>query len=277
MQLSDNIQKGTVFSIDFNGWEQSLTPLLDLSGLVHQVKDAKRILIKPNLVENLKPPITTPVGMIKSLVQYLKKKIPGCEIIIGEGCGSLEYDTSYVFNELGYTRMAQEEDVTLLDLNNERCVEKKDANCKRLPIMYLPELLFNSFIISAPVLKAHSLAGVTLTMKNMMGTAPPKHYQQGGHWKKASFHKGIQEAIFDLNRYRSPDFTLLDASVGMARAHLWGPTCSPPVNKLAAGYDPVAMDAYGSSLLDRDWRSIGHISMAHGVLGDGKYQEIITA
>jgi len=69
-------------------------------------------------------------------------------------------------------------------------------------------------------------------MKNMMGAAPPKHYQQGGHWKKASFHHGIQQALFELNCYRTPDFTLLDATVGMSQAHLWGPTCSPAVNKL---------------------------------------------
>jgi uncharacterized protein (DUF362 family) len=135
----------------------------------------------------------------------------------------------------------------------------------------LPEILFDVFLISVPVLKAHSLAGVTLTMKNMMGTAPPSHYQQGGHWKKASFHTGIHEAVFDLNRYRCADFTILDATVGMAEAHLWGPTCSPPVNTLAAGWDPVAIDAYGCDLLDRSWRNIGHIFLANNELGQAEY------
>ena len=101
----------------------------------------------------------------------------------------------------------------------------------------------------------------------MMGLAPPAHYQQGGHWKKASFHQKIQEAVFDLNRYRTPDFTLLDATVGMQQAHLWGPPCDPPVNRIAAGFDPVAIDAYGCSLLGREWQKIGHLRMAHGELG----------
>ena len=117
------------------------------------------------------------------------------------------------------------------------------------------------------MLKAHSLAGVTLTMKNMIGLAPPAHFQQGGYWKKASFHQGIQEAVFDLNRYRTPDFTLLDATIGMQEAHLWGPTCDPPPNRLAAGYDPVAIDSYGCRLLCIKWNSIGHLTMAHGTLG----------
>jgi uncharacterized protein (DUF362 family) len=104
-------------------------------------------------------------------------------------------------------------------------------------------------------------------MKNMIGCAPPSHFQANGHWGKSAFHKQIHEAIFDLNRYRSPDFTLLDASVGMAQAHLWGRHCEPPVNKLAAANDPVAIDAYGASLLQRDWQKIKYIHLADRVLG----------
>ncbi len=273
MHISDNLKKGTVFSIPFSGWQESLEKLLDASGIVFELAQQDRVLIKPNLVENLKPPITTPVAIINALVTYLQEKVPKLKIIICEGCGSLEYDTPYVFNELGYTTLAREKKVELLDLNAEKSVVKKNPDCHRLPEIYLPAILFDSYLLSVPVLKAHSLAGVTLTMKNMMGTAPPEHYQQGGHWKKASFHAGIQEALFDLNRYRTPDFTLLDATVGMAEAHLWGPTCSPPKNMLAAGYDPVAIDSYGCDLLGRDHRSIGHIQMADGVLGSADYCE----
>ena len=154
-----------------------------------------------------------------------------------------------------------------MDLNDAPLVHMQKKNCKRLPEMYLPKIVFESFLISVPVLKAHSLAGATLTMKNMIGLAPPAHYQQGGHWKKASFHQKIQEAVFDLNRYRTPDFTLLDATIGMQEAHLWGPTCNPPPNRLAAAYDPVAIDSYGCRLLGINWNSIGHIAMAHAKLG----------
>lgn len=273
MHISNNLKKGTVFSIEYCGWQESLEKLLDASGLIFDLAEQERVLIKPNLVENLKPPITTPVAIINALVTFLQEKLPCLEIIICEGCGSLEYDTSYVFDELGYTTLARKKKVELLDLNAEESVMKKNPNCRRFPEMYLPAILFDSYLLSVPVLKAHSLAGVTLTMKNMMGVAPPKHYHQGGHWKKASFHSGIQEALFDLNRYRTPDFTLLDATVGMAEAHLWGPTCSPPKNKLAVGYDPVAIDSYGCDLLGRDWQSIGHIQMADGVLGSAEYCE----
>lgn len=68
-----------------------------------------------------------------------------------------------------------------------------------------------SFLISVPVLKAHSLAGVTGTLKNMTGLARPKHYSgRYGSWKKAVFHGNMQQSIIDLNRYRTPDLPLIE-------------------------------------------------------------------
>lgn len=257
----------TVYSTTFSSWKDSVPGLLDAAGLPERLSAEKRIIIKPNLVEPLKPPITTPVEVVAALVNYFRKLCPQLEIIIAEGCGSSSNNTMQVFETLGYSQLAAVEGVTLLDLNEAPLVHMQNKNCNRWPEMYLPKIVFESFLLSVPVLKAHSLAGITLTMKNMMGLAPPSHYQQSGSWKKASFHHNIHEAVFDLNRYRTPDFTLLDATIGMQEAHLWGPTCDPPPNRLAACYDPVAIDSYGCSLLGIKWDSIRHLAMAHGILG----------
>jgi uncharacterized protein (DUF362 family) len=267
MTDSADMQNSNVFTTRFSSWQESVARLLSAARLADHLPPGQQILIKPNLVEPHNPPITTPVEIIASMVEYIRSISPDAKIIVGEGCGSLAYDTWHVFSALGYTDLADKCQVTLVDLNDAPLVKKRNSSCNRWPEMYLPQIVFDSFLISVPVLKAHSLAGVTLTMKNMMGLAPPAHYQQGGHWKKASFHQGIQEAVFDLNRYRTPDFTLLDATVGMQKAHLWGPTCDPPLNRLAAGYDPVAIDSYGCQLLGRKWSEIGHLQMAHTELG----------
>jgi len=234
------------------------------------------ILIKPNLVETLQPPVTTPAALIRELVIYLKT-ISTAEIIIGEGTGATAYDTFHAFDVLEYTTMAQSLGIQLLDLNEEPLIALRDERCERWPEMFLPEIALNSFLLSVPVLKAHSLAGVTLTMKNMMGLAPPAHFQQGGGWKKSAFHLKIQDAVADLNRYRTPDFTLLDATIGMAQAHLWGPTCDPPPQLLIAGRDPVAVDAYGAQLLTRHWSDIGHIKKVHQELGVAEPLHVMNA
>ena len=257
----------TVYTSSFTSWQESVPRLLNAAGLGNRLATEKKIIIKPNLVEPHKPPITTPVELVAALVAHIHASFPSLEIIIAEGCGSSSNNTWQVFEALGYTRLAGWPHVSLMDLNEAPLVRLQNNNCKRWPEMHLPEIVFDNFLISVPVLKAHSLAGVTLTMKNMIGLAPPAHFQQGGYWKKASFHQEIQEAVFDLNRYRTPDFTLLDATIGMQEAHLWGPTCDPPPNRLAAGYDPVAIDSYGCKLLGIKWNSIGHLTMAHGTLG----------
>jgi uncharacterized protein (DUF362 family) len=139
----------------------------------------------------------------------------------------------------------------------------------------LPEILAEAFLLSVPVLKAHSMAGVTLTMKNMLGCVPPAHYRVGNSWGKSAFHVDLDQAIYALNSYRHADFSLLDATVGMAEAHLWGPTCQPAPGILAAGSDPVALDSYGTGLLGRDWAEIGHIRLAHGHLGQAEPLAIV--
>lgn len=264
-----------VFVCDFTDWQDSVSRLLDKAELMEAIGEKRKVLVKPNLVEALKPPITTPVGLIEAIVRYLQENGNELEIIIGEGCGSRDYDTSHSFRELGYVEMAERCGVGLIDLNEESLRSMQLPQCHRWPEMHLPEIIFESFLLSVPVLKAHSLASVTLTMKNMMGCAPPSHYQKGGHWKKASFHDNVQDAVLDLNRYRTPDFTILDATVGMQKAHLWGPTCNPPHRKLVAANDPVAIDVYGAGLLGRDWHQIGHLAKAHGELGFAEPLDIV--
>jgi uncharacterized protein (DUF362 family) len=268
-----NISAGIIWESPAGRWHDVLPPLLDAAGLFDALAGFQRVLVKPNLVEALKPPITTPAALVIALVDYLLAGRDDLEVIVGEGTGSLDYDTGYCYESLGYLPLGARLRVKLIDLNSEPACLLPNPACTRWPEIYLPKILFESFLISVPVLKAHSMSGVTLTMKNMMGCAPPAHYQAGG-WGKSAFHRQLDQAIFDLNRYRTPDFTILDASVGMARAHLWGPTCSPPVNRVAAAYDPVAIDAYGTTLLQRSWRDIGHIRMAHQVLGTAEHLDI---
>jgi uncharacterized protein (DUF362 family) len=80
----------------------------------------------------------------------------------------------------------------------------------------------------------------------------------------------MQASVFELNCYRKPDLAFIDASVGLAEHHLGGPTCEPPVSRLVAGFDPVAVDAAGAGLLGIPWRQVGHICMADGVLGNAE-------
>jgi uncharacterized protein (DUF362 family) len=255
-----------VYAINYKSWSESVAKLLENSGLAELLPDGKKILLKPNLVTNDPPPITTPVDFTRAVSDFILSVKPDAQIIIAEGCGATEYDTFTPFKELGYKKLADEKGFELIDLNTAPLVKLSKPECKRWPEFFMPQVIMESFLISLPVLKAHSIADVTLTMKNMMGAAPPEHYNAGS-WQKSAFHSQMHEAIFDMNRYRTPDFTVLDATIGMRDAHLWGPSCDPEPRLLAASVDPVAIDAFGTGVLKRKWKQIGHIKMADGVLG----------
>lgn len=272
MSCSKPHLQGRVYSTRMDSWSDSIERLFRASDLQERVVDVPLILIKPNLVNTSPPPVTTPVALIGEIIRAINAINAETTICIGEGTGSIEYDTHHCFAALGYEMLAKQLNIQLIDLNKSELVLKKNPEFSRWPEMYLPEILDRAFVISVPVLKAHSLAGVTLTMKNMMGCAPPAHYQQGGCWGKSAFHTRIQEAVFELNRYRTPDFTILDATIGMSQSHLWGDHCDPPVGRLVASYDPVAVDSYGCELLGTTWDSIGHIRMADSVLGSALHQ-----
>lgn len=226
----------------------------------------RRIVIKPNLVNASPPPVTLPVAFTEALVDAIRSATDA-ELVVAEGTGDRERDTEAIFRCHGYEELARRKGIPLVDLNEAALVRLENPACEVFPFFMMPEILLDSYVISAAVLKAHSLADVTLSMKNMIGCAPPRYYQQGGHWKKSAFHARMHEAIFDLNRYRLPDLAIIDGSVGLAQHHLGGPACDPPVKKIVAGFDPVAVDAAGAGLLGRDWRQVGHIRLAHGVLG----------
>lgn len=246
----------------FHGdYPKAVTAALDGIGAADILRRQTRVLLKPNLVNASPHPVTTPAACVEAVLRYVQSQAPEVPVVVAEGCGALDKETDEIFDALGYRTLGRRYAVELVDLNDAPTVQLRDSSCSVFPEFHLPRIALESFIVSIPVLKAHTLAGVTLTMKNMMGFAPPAHYNAGS-WKKSAFHARMDEALLDLNRYRRPDLTVLDASVGMATAHLSGPPCDPPVNRILASFDPVAVDKRGCELLDIDWRDIPHIAQA---------------
>jgi len=250
----------------FSSYAATLPLALDAIGARAIFARQRCILIKPNLVNASPPPVTLPVAAVEALVRYIRD-CSGARLVIGEGCGEKHLETDAIFRLLGYERLAETYGLELIDLNHAPLQRLENRNCPVFPELWLPEIVMSAFLVSFAVLKAHSLATVTLSMKNLIGCAPPSRYQQEGHWKKSAFHARMHDAILDLNRYRAPDLALVDASVGLAEYHLGGPTCDPPIGQLLAGFDPVAVDAAAARLLGFDWREIPHIRRAHGELG----------
>jgi len=246
--------------VDFQTYEKSVAAALDYIKARDRLAKESSILLKPNLVNASPPPVTTSAACCEAIVTYIRS-FSTADIVIAEGTGDATRETYDLFDVHGYTKLAARYEIKLIDLNVEPLKKLTNRNCIVFPEFYLPEIAFTHFVVSVPVLKAHSLAIMTGSLKNMMGFAPPEHYGVGyGGWKKAAFHKNMQQAIVDLNRYRSPDLSVMDASIGLSDYHLGGRHCSPPIGKIIAGFDPVAVDRKAAGLLGLDWSTIPHLA-----------------
>lgn len=247
--------------VGFTNYKESVQKAFDEVNACGTLEKQSAILIKPNLLGPMPPPVTTPIECCDAVLDYVRACAPSAEIVVGDGCGDPNMDTHEVFVELGYADWAVEKGIHLIDLNDAPLEWRDDPSCEMFPEISLPSIAFTHYIISVPVLKAHTLSTITGTLKNMMGFAPPRHYSGGkGCWKKAVFHENLEEAIKELNRYRNPDLTLMDASIGLCESHLGGPECDPPLGKILAGFNPYDLDRQAAGLMDLDWHDIGHLA-----------------
>jgi len=242
----------------FTTYADAIPAALGQIGAAAVLAKQTAVLIKPNLINTAPHPVTTPAACCEALIDYIRS-CSSARILIAEGCGDPGCTTAEVFQALGYDELARRRQIALLDLNTAPLRLSQRGNCRLFAQLWLPEVVFRHFLISVPVLKAHSLADLTGSLKNMMGLLPPKHYRGRGSWNKAAFHADLQTAIVELNHHRPPDLSLMDASLGLSAHHLGGPACQPPANRILAGFDPWALDRRAADLLGLDWRAIAHL------------------
>lgn len=109
--------------------------------------------------------------------------------------------------------------------------------------------------INVPILKHHSLTGLTLSMKNLMGICSGT---------RGLIHANISRKLVDLTDYIQPDLTLIDAHRVLLRHGPSGGNLEDvaKMDKLIVTTDPTLADAYACTLVNRDPMSIGYIKVA---------------
>ncbi|MFO7966663.1 MAG: DUF362 domain-containing protein [Archaeoglobaceae archaeon] len=213
--------------------------------------DKQKVVLKPNLITSSPPPITTPVETVEALATYYYGA--GHDVVIAEGSGW--GDTLDIADELGYTRL--EKYAALVDLNEDDYEVKKDPDALFLKEFEHTKTLKNCYMVSVPVLKHHSTAKVTLSMKNLLGATLG---QKGRVVKKGRFHMALDECIVDINSYLQPDLAVIDGrTAGFGRELSAKPH---ELEKIIISTDLVAADAIGATYLQRDPLSIGHLKLA---------------
>ncbi len=215
----------------------------------------KRIIIKPNLVTSAPPPATTNVAMIDVLVDYIKEK-SNAEIIVAEGSGGCDTDVAY--EKLGYNKL-KDKGVKLVDLDSEKSIIKLTKDMPLLKEIFLPSMILDGFLISAPCLKQHTMTSVSLGIKNLVGILPRKHYQGFWVFRKSKIHKyNVHQGVADICFYRPIDLTIIDGAIGYNKGHLLGKPFDPPKEIIVAGFDVLETDIVAAEIIDKNPKKVKH-------------------
>ncbi len=108
--------------------------------------------------------------------------------------------------------------------------------------------------INIAISKHHSDTMFTNCLKNYMGACnhdTTKFFHSGPQTSNGTVNtEFLAQCIADVNLVRKPDLCISDATEVLKTNGPFGPGVMIKPQKVYAGTDPVAMDAYGSTLLD---------------------------
>ena len=253
------------------------------------VKPGDVVLIKPNLVASIFFLLYSGKGTeedfqgcqtdprIVRALALMARESGAKRIIIGEGPAA--GDGWAGFMQAGYLAMVEElakqgAKVELIDFTHEAYTWVKSKGLAN-PEYAVPKVATEATcIISVPALKTHSMAGVTVGLKNVaVGLMSGRVY---GFFKYGCPHQKIPEWITDVTSIFKINYTVVDGIWGMEGN---GPLGGEPVEMdlIIAGADPVAVDAVSTAVMGFNPKNIGHINMAaqHG-LGVADLDQIVV-
>jgi uncharacterized protein (DUF362 family) len=288
----------TPFSINI---EQLVREAVEKGGGFDQIIHAgDTVLIKPNLVTNIRSGTgaTTDVRVAEAVAK-MALDCGAKRIVFAEGSSTNAGQKSYsreiterAFSDSGYADLAKKIGAALVDLNHagekvggrELVREVALEHGLKKKSYWISKHLFDAdCIISVPVFKNHRFAGVTLSLKNYIGIAPAEIYQAPGVLasKFGLDHStfGLAQHIVDLVMIRAPDYSVVDALVGLASGekYPWFPGPKGAMRAILAGRDPVAVDTVGCITMGYEPKTIGHLVYASAVglgISDPKKIEI---
>jgi len=126
-----------VSQVRFVDYAGSVAKAMDLIGAKDGLPQSGLIIIKPNLTNADKPPVTTDVAAAEAVYDYCRAH-SSAEIAIGEGCGNGV--TQDAFEANGYAALAKKHRIRLIDFNQEPALTLKRPDALQLKEFHLPQV-----------------------------------------------------------------------------------------------------------------------------------------
>lgn len=229
------------------------------------LSEARKILIKPNLISVTNQLAATHVDALRAVLDFLRHR-SSSQIIIGEGSGAGRESTMIGFKNFAYLPLVEEYGVSFLDFHRDEFIELQvfDWQLKPLKVRLAKTIVESDFRISVCPPKTHDNVIVTASIKNVA---------LGGlaYNDKIKMHQGFP--VINLNLYRlakivPPHLSIIDGYNGMEGN---GPVRGEEVDFgiAIASIDPVAADSLAAKLMGFDPSQIGYLVYCHkGSLGE---------
>jgi uncharacterized protein (DUF362 family) len=226
--------------------------LAALGGMGRFVKKGETVLLKPNVGWDRLPEQaanTDPVVVAEVVRQCLAAG--AAKVIVADlSCN----DPQRCFARSGILSAAQQAGAEVLDQRQLQMVPAAVSGAAAGILVFQP-LLQAQRVINLPVAKHHGLSRVTVGMKNWFGVLGKGRNR---------LHQGIDKAIAELAATFRPTLTLVDATRVLLGNGPQGGSLDDvrAVGAVAAGVDPVLLDAWGAVQLGVRPEELGFIAEA---------------
>ena len=243
-------------AVKLQSYNETIPKVFKLIKLGEELKKHERIVIKVHLVPG-SPEKSTKVEFLEPIVQFcVSNKNPGAEVIIAEGCDGRE--TAEVFDELGYTKLAEKYGVGLIDLNESASAEIQNPEFLRFSSIYYPELLLNSFVMTATPLNTHEELSMAASLDTMRGAFPAHKYRGFfSRTKNKLLDYPLKYQIHDILKCKMPEFAVIDAG---------------DKGLLITGR-PLDMDKQAAKVLGLEWNKVAHLRLIDESFSTSKKEE----
>jgi uncharacterized protein (DUF362 family) len=231
--------------------EEALTVSLEaLGGLSRFSPEGKTVVVKPNIGWDRLPAqgANTDPELVGAIVKTFVSRKAKVEVF-DSTCNAAQR----CYRRSGIEDAAKQAGAKVSFVHEKRFREislPEGKELKTWPIY--KDYLKADLRVNVPILKHHSLAGLSMGLKNLMGVMGDP---------RPSIHRGFDQKLIDITAEILPELTILDARRVLRRN---GPQGGNPddvevMNCLIAGFDPVAVDGEGARLFGTDPRSLPYL------------------
>jgi len=202
----------------------------------------KTVLIKPNIVNRYPSPSNTNPLVIKNLIKILHE-YGVSKIFVGDMSAIFALPTKNNAIKSGIWEAIREEDMTFVPFEEHGWVEVDIPDGRFVKKAIVSEFIFKvDRVINVPVIKTHSYANYTISLKNFIGAIHP---QQRPYFIAPDFW---DEVIAELNAAYTPHLNILDGTKIFIKGGPTRGTIATP-NLIIVTGDRIAADVVGLSII----------------------------